>query len=65
MVQISDIYRVLEPDETILPTDEFTLSTLNDCWGCVDKFAGQRVRNVCNNGKVIFRRLVVRENLVS
>lgn len=62
MVQLADVYRILEDEETILPGDEFNLATLNDeCWGAVDKFAGQRVRNVGERGKIRFRRLVAHE----
>lgn len=62
MVQLADVYRLLEGEEMILMVDQFNLATLsNDCWGPVDKFAGHRVREVCEKGKIIFRRLVNHE----
>lgn len=62
MVQIADVYRLLVEEETVLPLDQFNLATLsNDCWGPVDKFAGHRVREVHEKGKIIFRRLVNHE----
>jgi len=61
-MQLADVYRILEDEERILPGDEFNMFVLrDDCWGAVDKFAGHRVREVSDRGKIVFRRLVVRE----
>lgn len=62
MVQLADVYRVLTEEEMILLTDQFNLATLDDnCWGPVDKFAGHRVREVHEKGKIVFRRLISHE----
>ncbi len=58
MVHLAEVYRLLSEEEMILLSDQFTLASLgNSVWGPVDKFAGHRVRDVHERGKILFRRL--------
>lgn len=59
---LSDTYRLLGPDERILDGDQFKMAGLPDSlWSPVEKFAGQRVRDLSGQaGRVEFRRLIAR-----
>lgn len=60
---LSDVYQVLESDDKLAKGDEFALASIADkhIWGPCDRFVGKRVGDVSERGKIIFRRLIARD----
>ncbi len=62
---LADVYQVLNPDDRVALGDEFSLASqaAEHIWGPCDSFVGHRVSEVSQQGRIIFRRKIARDQV--